>query len=106
LKARWGSSTMPAMKALLHKYNGHLALALILALVVSSSLQLVHDQLVDHEHGIECPMFMVDGNSPLPSVSVECVHTKQNVESVPFTLVAFAVNTFNTQQARAPPIFN
>lgn len=94
---------MPAMKALLHKYNGHLALALILTLVVTSSLQLVHDQLVDHDHGIECPMFVVDGSSPLPTASLQCVPSKQALEAAPFTLVAFAVNTLNKQQARAPP---
>ena len=94
---------MPAMKALLHKYNGHLALALILTLVVSSSLQLVHDQLVDHDHGIECPMFVVDGSSPLPAASIQCAPAKQAVEAAPFTLTAFVVNAINAQQARAPP---
>ena len=104
MNAKLGTSTMPLMKAILHKYNGQLALALILAMIVSTSMQLVHDQLVDHDHGIECPMFVVDGSSPLPEAQSQCVRSKQLVQTVPFTPVALVLSTLEKQQARAPPI--
>jgi len=92
------------MKALIHKYNGQLAAALILAMIVSVSLQLVHDQLVDHQHGSDCPMFVVDGSTPAPATQSQCGHAKQSVEALPFTPISLLLRTVEKQQARAPPV--
>lgn len=91
------------MKTLLHKYNGQLAAMLILTLIVSVSLQLVHDQLVDHQHGSDCPMFVVDGNTPVPTEHVQCGHRKQTVEALPFSPISLMLRVVEKQQARAPP---
>lgn len=92
------------MKALFHKYNGQLAAALILAIIVSASLQLVHDQLVDHQHGLDCPMFVVDGSTPAPAHQGDCAQTKQSYEALPFTPISLLLRTVEKQQARAPPV--
>ena len=87
------------------KYNALLATTLSLVLVVGASLQLLHDQLVDHDHGIECPMFMVDGSTPIPSVEhTQCAHPKQAIEPLAFIPVSSVLNLVTSQQARAPPI--
>jgi len=96
---------MPAMRLLLRKYNALLATTLSLVLVVGASLQLLHDQLTDHEHSIECPMFMVDGSAAVPSVAYShCAHPKQTVKPLTFSPISLVLNTVEKQQARAPPI--
>ena len=93
------------MRLLIRKYNALLATTLSLVLMVGGSLQLVHDQLVDHDHGIECPMFMVDGSTPVPSAEhSQCAPPKQAVEALNFTPVSLVLNLVAKQQARAPPI--
>ena len=92
------------MNTLLRKYNGHLAIALILTMIVSVSMQLVHDQLVDHDHGIECPMFVVDGSTPVPAAQLHCGLNKQAVERVSFSPLSLVLSIVENQQARAPPI--
>ena len=87
------------MKALFHKYNGQLAAALILAIIVSASLQ-----LVDHQHGLDCPMFVVDGSTPAPANQGDCAQTKQSYEALPFTPISLLLRTVEKQQARAPPV--
>ena len=91
------------MKAILHKYNGQLAIALILTMIVCVSMQLVHDQLADHDHGVECPMFVVDGSMPMPTAQLHCAHAKQTVETLSYSPLSLVLSFVEKQQARAPP---
>lgn len=93
------------MSAFLRKYNGHLAVALILAMIVSVSMQLVHDQLADHDHGIECPMFVVDGSTPMSVAPASCGHVKQTVEAATYSPISLIYQFLDRQQARAPPAY-
>jgi hypothetical protein len=89
----------------MRKYNALLATTLSLVLMVGGSLQLLHDQLVDHDHGIECPMFMVDASSAVPSVEYShCAPPSKTVKPLTFSPISLVLNTVEKQQARAPPI--
>ncbi len=94
---------LPFMKRLLRKYNGALALTLSLILIVSGSLQVVHDHLIDHEHTEECAMYMVDGKQPLSHKPATCIAHKQVVESTPFFPIQLVLSYVYKQQPRAPP---
>ena len=93
----------PFLKQYMHKHNGFLALVLSLALVVSGSLQLVHDQLVDHQHDSECAMYAVEGNAPLATATSSCITTKQVVEVSSYSTVALTLSQFDQYSPRGPP---
>ena len=93
------------MRLLLRKYNALLAMTLSLVLVVGASLQLLHDQLTDHEHSIECPMFMVDGSAAVPSVEYShCAPPSKTLTPLTFSPISLVLNPIEKQQARAPPV--
>ncbi|MFT5593999.1 MAG: hypothetical protein ACI8SR_002386 [Oceanicoccus sp.] len=96
-----------AMKLLQHprlrKHNGLIASVLTLVILISGSLQLVHDQLIDHHHTIDCPMFVLDGSAAVPEATTGCVSAKQALEKQAFHPIALVLSQFETQQARAPP---
>jgi hypothetical protein len=82
-----------------------MAIFLSLIIVISGSLKLAHDQLVDHHHDSDCAMYAVDGNTPIVNSSSDCMGFKQQVEEQlysPFTLV---ITQFNHHAPRAPPVF-
>ncbi len=97
------SLTCRAMKTRLYKYNGHLAATLILVMIISVSLQLVHDGLLDHHHDIDCPMFVVDNGSGLSASQTGCTPKPQTVESTFFSPSAVLLRIIDKQPARAPP---
>lgn len=88
----------------LRKHNGSLALLMTLVIVVSGSLQLVHDQLLDHHHTVDCPMFVFDGSTAVPSAADTCHASKQAVEEHAFHPISLVLSQLEKQQARAPPI--
>lgn len=89
----------------LRKYNGHLAAVLALTMVISGSMEIAHDHLEEHDHGTECPMFMVDGSTTGPaSDNSTCSPVKQTIQAVPFTPIALVLNAVENQHARAPPV--
>jgi len=91
------------MKTRFHQYNGHIAAVLILTMIISVSLQLVHDGLLDHHHDIDCPMFVVDNGSGVVSASSTCAVKPQTVEASVFAPVALLLRTLVQYPARAPP---
>ena len=93
----------PFLKQYMHKHNGFLALVLSLALVVSGSLQLVHDQLLDHVHDVDCAMYVVDGNGLISSPASSCGVNQQVVEATPLSPLKLVLSQLEKQQARAPP---
>ncbi len=92
-----------AMKHFFHKHNALLATALSLVLIIGGSLQLVHDQLIDHSHNSECAMYVLDGNSLLGGQSTICLASQQVVESTPLSPLKLVLSQVEKQQARAPP---
>jgi len=93
----------PHFRKMLKKHNGALAMVLSLVLVVSGSLNLIHDQLLDHHHDSDCAMYMVDGKSPISHKAATCTASKQSVEDAPFTLVSIVLSRFEVNSPRAPP---
>jgi hypothetical protein len=87
----------------LRKHNGLIASMLALIILISGSLQLVHDQLVDHHHTVDCPMFVLDGSAAVPEVSSDCINAKQALEKQTFHPIALVLSQLEKQQARAPP---
>ena len=96
-----------AMKFLLHsrlrKHNGLMASMLTLVILISGSLQLVHDQLTDHHHTVDCPMFVLDGSAVVPEASTQCTSAKLALEEQAYHPVALVLSQLEKQQARAPP---
>lgn len=96
-----------AMKSFLHqrlrKHNGLMASMLTLVILISGSLQLVHDQLVDHHHTVDCPMFVLDGSAAVPEATSQCISAKQALEEQAYHPVALVLSQLEKQQARAPP---
>lgn len=90
----------------LFKHNGFLAMLLSMVIVISGSLQLVHDQLQDHKHDSDCAMYVVDGNTPIATASSDCVALKQQVADQPYSPFNFVVSQFNHHAPRAPPFFS
>jgi hypothetical protein len=89
----------------MRKHNGSLAMFLSLIILISGSLQLVHDQLLDHQHDSDCAMYVVDGNASIVNSSSDCTAFKLQAEEQlysPFTLV---ISQFNHHAPRAPPVF-
>lgn len=87
----------------LRKHNGLFASVLTLVILISGSMQLVHDQLLDHHHTVDCPMFVLDGSSATPSDTSECSATKQAIQEHAYTPVSLVLSQLEKQQARAPP---
>ena len=103
-KATASMATMrPQFRKMLRKHNGTLAMVLSLVLVISGSLNLIHDQLLDHQHDSDCAMYMVDGKSPMPSKAVHCTASKQAVVEQPYTPVSLVLSQFEKHAPRAPP---
>jgi len=87
----------------LRKHNAVFASVLTLVILISGSLQLVHDQLLEHHHTVDCPMFVLDGSAANTTDTVECSSTKQAIEQHAYTPVSLVLSTLEKQQARAPP---
>ena len=88
----------------MRKHNGFLAMFLSMVLVISGSLQLVHDQLLDHHHDSDCVMYAVDGNSPVSNATSECSTIKQRVEDQDYSSFTLVLSQFNQHAPRAPPV--
>jgi len=93
----------PQFRKMLRKYNGTLAMVLSLVLVISGSLNLIHDQLLDHQHDSDCAMYMVDGKSPVAALQASCSAVKQQVVDQPYTPVSLVLSQFEKHAPRAPP---
>ncbi len=92
------------MRNAIHKHNALLAIALSFLLIVSSSLQLVHDQLLDHQHGSDCAMYVLDGNGSAANVQTVCAIQKQSI-AVNYVLpVVWLLSQVRPSLARAPPV--
>ncbi len=91
------------MKRFLHKHNSLLATALSLVLLISGSLQLVHDQLIDHAHNADCAMYVLDGSSAIGSQQTVCLASQQLVEATPLHPVKLVLSQVDQHPARAPP---
>jgi hypothetical protein len=87
------------------KPNRFITLLLSLVIVISGSLQLVHDQLVDHHHTIECPLFVLDGSSALLETSTLSICSKQFIEEQSYRPIALVLPQLGNQKARAPPAY-
>ena len=87
------------------KPNRFITLLLSLVIVISGSLQLVHDQLVDHHHTIECPVFVLDGNSALLETSNLSACNKQFIEEQSYHPISLVLPPLENHQARAPPAY-
>lgn len=87
----------------LRKHNGMFASILTLVILISGSLQLVHDQLLDHHHTVDCPMFVLDGSPAAAGEADECSATKQAIEEHLFTPLSLVLSQLESNQARAPP---
>ncbi len=103
----WSGDKTPTiiqpMRRFLRKHNAALALTLSLFLIVSGSLQLLHDQLIDHQHTSECATYMVDGHVPLLSQAITChiIHTV--IPTVPLTISSAYPPVYSLHPPRAPP---
>ena len=97
-----------AMKLIQHprlrRHNGLIASMLTLVILICGSLQLVHDELIDHQHTVDCPMFALDGSAAVPEATISCVSAKQALEKQTFHPIALVLSQLEKQQARAPPI--
>lgn len=91
------------MKRFLHKHNRLLATALSLVLLISGSLQLVHDQLIDHAHNADCAMYVLDGSTAIGSQQASCLANQQLVEATLLHPVSLVLSQVEQHQARAPP---
>jgi len=87
----------------LRKHNGFIALVLSMVIVISCSLQLVHGQLLDHDHTIDCPMFVLDGGAAVPEPLSQCISVKQVTEEHTYHPIALMLSLLKKQEARAPP---
>ena len=88
------------------KPNRFLTLILSLVIVISGSLQLVHDQLVDHHHSIECPFFALNGSSALTGTPTLSTCTKQVIEEQAYSPIALVLPHLKKPQVRAPPVYS
>ncbi len=108
LKLLMTNRIIAAMKLTLHprlrKHNGLMASMLTLVILISGSLQLVHDQLIDHHHTVDCPMFVLDGSAAVPEATSQCISAKQALEEQAYHPVALVLSQLEKQQARAPPL--
>ena len=93
----------PVFRKALKKHNGTLALMLSLVLIISGSLNLIHDQLLDHHHDSDCAMYMVDGKSPISDKQASCIALKQSAEDHPYTPVSLVLSQFEKHAPRGPP---
>jgi hypothetical protein len=93
----------PLFRKMLRKHNGFLAMVLSLALIISGSLNLIHDQLLDHHHDSDCAMYMVDGKTPVAAPQANCSAIKQQVVDQPYTPVSLVLSQFEKHAPRAPP---
>ncbi|MFQ3170928.1 MAG: hypothetical protein ACI9DG_000957 [Oleispira sp.] len=91
------------LRQILRKHNGFIAQLLFLVIVISGSLQLLHDQLLDHKHTVDCPMFVLDGSAAVPETTSQCFSAKKIIEEQSYHPIALVLSQFNTQQVRAPP---
>lgn len=87
------------------KPNRLITLLLSLIIVISGSLLVVHDQLVDHHHSIECPFFALNGSSALPGTTALSTCTKQIIEEQSYRPIALVLPQLEKLQARAPPTY-
>jgi uncharacterized membrane protein len=88
-----------------HKHYGLMAIFLSLIIVISGSLQLAHDQLVDHHHDSDCAMYAVDGNTPIANSSSDGIALKQQAEEQLYLPSTLVITQFNHHSPRAPPVF-
>ena len=75
-----------------------------MVLVISGSLKLVHDQLLDHHHDSDCAMYVVDGNASAANAHHNCSIVKQPAQESSYSSVSLLVSQFQQHAARAPPI--
>lgn len=94
----------PSIRQSIRKHNGFMALFLSMVIMISGGLQLVHDQLLDHQHDSDCAMYVVDGNTPVASASSDCSVIKQDHTASSYAPVALLVTEFTQYAPRAPPI--
>lgn len=87
----------------LRKHNAMFASVLTLVILISGSLQLVHDQLLDHHHTVDCPMFVLDGSAATTTDTTQCSSIKQAIEQHAYMPVSLVLSQLEKQQARAPP---
>jgi len=87
----------------LRKHNGFIALLLSMVIVISGSLKLVHDQLLNHHHDSDCAMYVLDGNTLLTNATSECIPTKQHAETPSYSSFLLVVSQFYQYAPRAPP---
>lgn len=87
------------------KPNHFITLLLSLVIVISGSMQLVHDQLADHHHTIACPVFVLDGSSALLETSTLSICSKQLIEEQSYLPIALVLPPLEKQKARAPPAY-
>ncbi len=104
LKLRLVAAIVQLMKGFFHKHNGLLAGVLSLVLVISGSLQLVHDQLLDHQHNSDCAMYTLDGNTPIAGQQSACLTQKQQIEAEPLSPIQLVLTQVEQHKARAPPV--
>ena len=88
----------------MHKHNGFIAIFLSMVLVITCSLQLVHDQLLDHQHDSDCAMYVVDGNAPASAAVKDCSVVKQVYAASTYSSVSLLVSQFKQNAPRGPPI--
>ncbi len=92
------------MRNAIYKHNALLAIALSFLLIVSSSLQVVHDQLVDHQHNSDCAMYVLDGNGAAASEQTVCAVKKQSIAINSLLPVFWVLSQVSPALARAPPV--
>ena len=88
----------------MHKHNGFIAIFLSMVLVITCSLQLVHDQLLDHQHDSDCAMYVVDGNASIVNGGSDCTAFKQQAEAQSYSPFTLVISQFNHHAPRAPPL--
>ena len=93
----------PLFRKMLRKHNGTLAMVLSLVLIISGSLNLVHDQLLDHHHDSDCAMYMVDGKTPVSDKQPTCSAVKQKTVDQPYSPISLVLSQFEKQVPRGPP---
>lgn len=98
------ASMRPLFRQMLRKHNGGLAMVLSLVLIISGSLNLIHDQLLDHHHDSDCAMYMVDGKTPVTDKQTSCNTVKQTAEKQPYTPLTLVLSQFEKHAPRAPPV--
>jgi hypothetical protein len=89
---------------LVKAHNATLGIMLSLVLIVSASLNLMHDHAVDHEHDTDCVMCVVDGNTSVASLPVSVASDKQLLENLNYSPVSLTPTQFELQTARGPPV--